>query len=214
MKAHWIIVGLLMATCAHATPLADQLVTFFAQREPDYAKALQVDILQSPSTPLTCTAPRFKLPSNSRRWGALTLTAHCDRQVAVLRVRVQVRGTFYRSQRPIKQGAWVTKEDITTEVGRLDTLPANSWLTPLPLPLIALQRIAAGRVLTKNQFRQPWVIKQGETVPITFTGKGFHIAGRGTALDNAAVNQSLRIRLDNGQRLTATVNERKEIIVK
>jgi len=214
MKILGIAAYLLITTAAQASPLADPLVAFFAQREPDYAKTLQVEILQSPSTRLRCSHPRFKLPSNSRRWGTLTLTAHCDRQVAVLRVRVKVMGKFYRSQHAIEQGKVVTVGAIKVDYGRLDHLPKNSWLTPLPLPLIALQRIPAGKILTKNQFRRPWVIKQGETVPITLIGKGFYIAGRGTALDNAAVNQSLRIRLDNGQRLTATVNERKELIVK
>ncbi|SER14509.1 flagellar basal body P-ring formation chaperone FlgA [Rosenbergiella nectarea] len=214
MKALWIAASLLMTTPAHAVPLADQLVAFFAQREPDYAKTLQVEILRQPPTQLTCSHPRFQLPSNSRRWGQLTLTAKCDQQVAVLRVAVKVKGKFYRSQQTIKQGTLVTADNIKADFGRLDQLPTNSWLTPLPLPLIALQQIPAGKVLTKNQFRQPWVIKQGQTVPITLMGKGFHIAGRGTALDNAAVNQPLRIRLDNGQWLTATVNERKEIIVK
>lgn len=214
MKAWWMVASWLMVMPSYAASLDEQLVAFFSQREPDYATTLQVEVLRVPKTKMACSSPHFQLPSHSRRWGPLTLTAQCGKQVTVIQVRVKVTGRFYRSQRTLAQGAVVRAEDIRSEIGRLDELPPNSWLVPLPLPLIALQKIPAGKVLTKQQFRQPWVIKQGETVPITFQGKGFHIAGRGTALDNAVINQSLRIRLENGQWLTATLNEQKEVIVK
>ncbi|WP_241648974.1 flagellar basal body P-ring formation chaperone FlgA [Rosenbergiella collisarenosi] len=212
MRLLCITLGGLLATTACAQPLSTQLLHFFQQREPNYAATLSLDLLTATRS-LPCSQPQIQLPSNSRRWGPLTLTARCGKQVTVLRVVVKVIGTYYQSRQRIEQGASITAQQIMPKIGRLDTLPRASWLTPPPLPLIALQTIPAGKILTKNQFRQPWVIKQGETVPITFSGRGFHITGRAIALDNAGINQTIRIRLATGQRLTARLNDQHELIV-
>lgn len=214
MKFLWIGLGWMVAMQASADPLSAQVLAFFKQREPDYAQTLQVEMLWETPKTLSCSTPSFSLPSNSRRWGTLTLSARCRQQVAILRVSVKVSGKYYRNKQRLQQGSLLTVDNIETRFGRLDKLPVNSWLTPLPLPLLALQTLPAGTILTKNQFRKPWIIKQGQSVPITLVGNGFHIAGRGTALDNAAINQSIRIRLENGQRLTATVNANGELMVK
>jgi len=205
MKFLTLMLGGILTFSASAQPLSTQLLHFFQQREPDYADNLSVTLLSLTPNTFSCDQPQLQLANHSRRWGALTLTARCQQQVAVARVAVKVSGYYYQSRQQIKQGTLVQPQQIERCYGRLDRLPTNSWLTPPPLPLVALQSLPVGKVLLKSQFRPPWVIQRGETVTLTFGGKGFTINSRATALDNAAVHQSLRVRLKNGQLLTAWV---------
>ncbi len=214
MKHCWIALSGLLTVNAYADTLSTQVLTFFKQREPEYAQTLSVNVLKvSPPQP-PCSQPLLRLPAQSRRWGILTLSAHCGQHVSVLRVEVKVCGQYYRSRTLVKQGELLTAHNVRPEFGRIDKLPAQAWLTPLPLPLVALRTISAGDILTEHQFRQPWVIKKGQYIPITLAGRGFQITTRGTALQNAGVNQSIRVRLDNGQPVTATVNANHEVIMK
>jgi flagella basal body P-ring formation protein FlgA len=68
-----------------------------------------------------------------------------------------------------------------------------------------VRSIAAGTPLTLNLLRQTSVIKTGERVRVQLSGSNFVVAGEGQALQAGAVGEQIRIKMANGQAVSAMV---------
>lgn len=214
MKGLWM--GILWAVTSAvqaASPLVQQLTLFFQHRDPHYAEQMTVEMITAQNYWPPCDTPRFSLAANARRWGRMTVVSHCKTRQFLLQVNLKVVGDYYVSRTTIPQGSKVTAAMLAEQRGRIDSLPARAWLTPPPLPLIALQTIKPGRVLTKNQFRRPWLITRGQPVDIVFEGVGFRASYRATALDNAASGQNVRVRTANGQVIVAKASAQGKVTI-
>lgn len=212
----YIFAGLLWLVAGYATaavPLCEQLTTFFQQREPDYAQQLQVKILTPEEYWPSCSTPHFALSPNSRRWGRITVDSRCGARHILLQAQVTVRGDYYVSASDIAQGELITLDQLQRKTGQLETLPSGAWLTQPKLPLVALQRVKQGSVLTHNQFRRPWLVVQGQQVNLSFSGVGFQALTRVTALDNGAEGQMIRVRTQNGKIRSARIVRSGEVAI-
>lgn len=205
----WLVAGYATAT----VPLCEQLTTFFQQREPKYAKQLQVKILTTQDYWPSCLTPQFALSPNSRRWGRITVDSRCGTRHILLQAQVSVRGEYYVSAKDIAQGELLTLDQLQRKTGQLETLPSGAWLTQPKLPLVALQTVKQGRVLTKNQFRRPWLVVQGQQVNLSFSGNGFQALTRTTALDNGAEGQMIRVRTQGGKIRSARIVRAGEVAI-
>lgn len=47
--------------------------------------------------------------------------------------------------------------------------------------------------------RRAWAVKAGQPVQVTAQGTGFNISGAGKAMNNAAAQDSVRVRMASGQ---------------
>ena len=198
-----------------ADDLPQQLNRFCSSREPGYATHMQVVV----RTPLQqwpdCTQPEFSLPGNSQRWGRMTVIARCGQRRHFLQVELQVTGKYYVSAQPISRGSLVSRQMLSVQYGRLDTLPARALLFPETLlPAIALQSVLPGKVIITSLFRQPWQVKSGDNVQVEWYGEGFSASASGTALNNAAAGGEVRVRTENGQIVSAVVDAHGKLSVK
>lgn len=72
--------------------------------------------------------------------------------------------------------------------------------------MISSRTLLPGRTIQKDSLREPYAVKRGTTVRMTFAVGNMMIAASGTPLDNAAVGEVIRLRnLDSGITVSGTV---------
>ncbi|RZV02251.1 UNVERIFIED_ORG: flagella basal body P-ring formation protein FlgA [Serratia quinivorans] len=201
MKGKMLLFAMLMfSMSAHAEDLAMQIDRFISSQFS--GSQVQVKVLvRTPSSQWPqCEFPQLSLPQSARRWGNISVSARCGQERRFIQTQVQVIGKYLVSARSISAGSQLTAADITLKSGRLDTLPPRTLSEPgKALGAISLRNISPGQPLTFSMLRRAWVIKAGQSVQVTAQGTGFNISGSGKAMNNAAAEDSIRVRMTSGQ---------------
>lgn len=215
----WIMTFLIMmmamtASQASAGDLTEQITQFFKARDPQHAAQMSV-IIRTPAEQWPdCDNPRFSLPGNGRLWGNISVAANCTQQRRYLQVQVQVTGDYIVAAHHLPRGTAITSADLQIKQGRLDTLPAQILLKKEEaLDAISLRDILPDQPVTRQMLRRTWRIKAGQRVTVTVRGNGFDIMGEGQALNNAAVMETVKIRMGNGQIVNGKVNADGNILI-
>lgn len=188
------------------TLLSTQLGQFFAQQ---YANSgMQVKVLVS--TPAArqpqCLSPQFMLSPNSRTWGNVSVAVNCNGQKSYVQTKVQVSGTYWVAAKNVPAGAHLAETDLQQKTGRLDLLPPKAILdSKQALNGITLRNINIGQPLTLSMLRRPWMVRAGQEVQVQATGSGFNVSSAGKAMNNAAANEPVRIRMPSGVIVNGTV---------
>ena len=166
-------------------------------------------VLLTPPDKLTslCADPQLSLSGTPRLTGNQTVVARCGGKKHFLQVRVEAAGSWWVAARDLPAGSMVGEDDVVQRRGSLANLPAGVMTNLSALRGAVLTRpVRAGQPLTENRLRKSWRINRGEEIDIIAYGRGFHIMGRGKALDNAAENEAVRVRMKSGQLVTGSVN--------
>ncbi|AJJ63431.1 flagellar basal body P-ring formation chaperone FlgA [Yersinia aldovae] len=206
-----LALGLLLASQAAphqalAANLSAQVNQFFQQQYPDKESQVAVIIKTPQSQWPQCEMPEITLPTHSRPWGNVSLSVRCNGQRRFIQTQVQVSGRYAVATRRLAAGEKISMPDIEMKQGRLDTLPPGALLdTHFAQGAVSLRQINAGQPLTRNMLRRLWVIKAGQDVQILAQGEGFNINSTGKAMNNAAVQDSVRVRMASGQIVSGTV---------
>ncbi len=195
--AVWLLLS--SAACA-ADPLTGQLTAFMQKQFPTPPVSLTVVVKTPASQRLDCGQPQFTLPSRNRIWGNVSIAMVCGAQKRYLQVDVEVTDRYLIAARPIVAGQTLSADDIAWQTGRLDVLASipltdETWATGS----ITERAIGSGQPLTAAMLRRPWLVKMGQPVQVSARGEGFAIQSTGKAMNNAAVNDPLQVRMDSGQ---------------
>ncbi|MEA9392608.1 flagellar basal body P-ring formation chaperone FlgA [Acerihabitans sp. TG2] len=191
---------LLLSAAAAADPLTQQLTDFMQQQYPTAPKSLLVVIKTPLNRQLHCEHPQFSLPSRNRIWGMLSIAMVCNGNKRYLQADVQVTDRYLVAARFIGAHQMLTEQDIAWRTGRLDmlnTLPLNDM--SLALGSVSERTLGSGQPLTSAMLRRAWLVKTGQMVRVTAQGDGFSVQSTGKAMNNAAINDQIRVRLDSGQ---------------
>ncbi|MDR7343749.1 flagella basal body P-ring formation protein FlgA [Pantoea alhagi] len=166
-------------------------------------------ILLTPEDKLAslCTDPQLSMSGNPRLSGNRTVVAQCGNKKHFLQVRIEAQGSWWVAARELKTGSVLSPNDVVQRSGSLANLPSGVVMNPNDFRGAVLTRpLRTGQPLTQNQLRKKWRINRGEEIDIIAHGSGFHIRSRGKALDNAAINDAIRVRMKSGQLVTGSVN--------
>lgn len=154
-----------------------------------------------------CASPHLSLSGNPRLTGNRTVVAQCDNKKYFLQIRIEAEGQWWVAARDLKAGSVLNSDDLLQRRGSLANLPSGVIMDAGNfVGAVLIRPVRAGQPLTENQLRKSWRISRGEEIDIIAYGNGFHIMARGKALDNAAVNDAVRVRMKNGQLVTGNVN--------
>lgn len=150
-----------------------------------------------------CVAPDVFLPAGSRAWGKTSLGIRCAESspwTIYLQAEVSVIGQYLVTATPLMQGQVITAQDLVFQSGDLSKLPPGV-LTDLSQAAGRSVNVAlmAGAMLRPEQLRMQTVIKQGQTVRLNSTGKGFSISAEGAAMGNAGDGQTVQVKVAGGQ---------------
>ncbi len=202
--------GLLLSQAAtHQAMAADlsvQVNQFFQQQYPDKESQVKVVIKTPQNQWPQCDMPEITLPANARPWGNISLSVRCDGVRRFIQTQVQVSGHYAVAARQLAAGEKMTLQDIKMKQGRLDTLPPGALLEPnFAQGAVSLRQINAGQPLTRNMLRRLWIIKAGQDVQVLALGEGFNVNSNGKAMNNAAIQDNVRVRMASGQIVNGTV---------
>lgn len=160
-----------------------------------------------------CPRPKLTLPNGNRLTGNMSVAVQCERK-QFLQVTVEAEGRYWVAEQTIAAGETITRGQIGVRSGPLSKLPAGLAFQPQEIVgSVAIRALRPGQPIIASQLRKSWRIKTGEEVDVTFAGEGFRIRGKGKAMNNAAVDESARIRMASGQVISGRVTASGDVVV-
>lgn len=162
-----------------------------------------------------CDNPELSLVGrNSRLTGKRTVLAQCGTRRHFLQVRISAQGTWWVASLSLPGGAIVQRSDIEPVTGSLDHQPGGLIFNADEIIGQRLTRaIDAGKPLLENQLRQKWRLRAGQTVDLVTTGSGFRIRSQGKALNNAAVDDLLKVKTAGGRTVSGKVGADGQVMI-
>ena len=147
------------------------------------------------------------LPTGMRLWGKSRIGLRCTQGERLwnvyLPITVHVYGQALVAAQSLALGTTLQADDLAH--AEVDLAADNS-------PVIVSEPLALGRALTRSLVAGQGVrqadlksrqwFAAGDTVKVLATGKGFTVAGAGTALSPGFEGQSARVRTEGGQIVT------------
>lgn len=162
-----------------------------------------------------CENPTLSLVGrDSRLTGKRTVLAQCGARRHYLPVRISAQGTWWVASQSLPGGAIVQRSDIEPVTGALDHQPSGLIFNADAIIGQRLTRaIDAGKPLLENQLRQQWRLRAGQTVDLVTTGSGFRIRSQGKALNNAAVDDVLKVKTAGGRTVSVKVGADGQVMI-
>ncbi|EML9043999.1 flagellar basal body P-ring formation chaperone FlgA [Enterobacter cloacae] len=162
-----------------------------------------------------CENPTLSLVGrDSRLTGKRTVLAQCGARRHFLPVRISAQGTWWVASQSLPGGAIVQRSDIEPVTGNLDHQPGGLIFNADEIIGQRLTRaIDAGKPLLENQLRQQWRLRAGQTVDLVTTGAGFRIRSQGKALNNAAVDDVLKVKTVGGRTVSGKVGADGQVMI-
>lgn len=196
------------------TLLSSQLQQFFRQQYADSGMQVSVQVSTPVARQPQCLAPQFMLSPNGRTWGNVSVAVNCNGKKSYVQTKVQVSGTYWVAAKNVPAGAHLAQADMQQKTGRLDLLPQKAILdSQQALNGVTLRNINIGQPLTLSMLRRPWMVHAGQEVQVQATGSGFNVSSAGKAMNNAAANESVRIRMPSGVIVNGTVGSDGSVTV-
>lgn len=162
-----------------------------------------------------CENPELSLVGrDSRLTGKRTVLAQCGARRHFLPVRISAQGTWWVASQSLPGGAIVQRSDIEPVNGSLDNQPGGLIFNADEIIGQRLTRaIDAGKPLLENQLRQQWRLRAGQTVELVTAGSGFRIRSQGKALNNAAVDDVLKVKTTGGRTVSGKVAANGQVMI-
>ncbi|KQN68845.1 flagellar biosynthesis protein FlgA [Serratia sp. Leaf51] len=196
------------------TLLTSQIQQFFRQQYSESGMQVTVVVTTPAARQPQCLTPQFMLSPNSRTWGNVSVAVNCNGKKSYVQTKVQVSGTYWVAAKNVPAGAHLAEADMQQKTGRLDLLPPKAVLdSKLALNGVTLRNINIGQPLTLSMLRRPWMVHAGQEVQVQATGSGFNVSSAGKAMNNAAANESVRIRMPSGVIVNGTVGSDGSVTV-
>ena len=162
-----------------------------------------------------CDNPELSLVGRDNRLtGKRTVLAQCGARRHFLPVRISAQGTWWVASQSLPGGAIVQRSDIEPVTGTLDHQPSGLIFNADAIIGQRLTRaIDAGKPLLENQLRQQWRLRAGQTVDLVTAGSGFRIRSQGKALNNAAVDDVLKVKTTGGRTVSGKVAADGQVMI-
>ncbi|MCM7512680.1 flagellar basal body P-ring formation chaperone FlgA [Enterobacter hormaechei] len=162
-----------------------------------------------------CDNPTLSLMGrDDRLTGKRTVLAQCGPRRHFLPVRISAEGTWWVASQSLPGGAIVQRSDIEPVSGSLDHQPSGLIFNADAIIGQRLTRaIDAGKPLLENQLRHQWRLRAGQTVDLVTAGSGFRIRSQGKALNNAAVDEVLKVKTVGGRTVSGKVGADGQVMI-
>jgi flagella basal body P-ring formation protein FlgA len=174
----------------------------------------KVGITVAPAFPrglAACTTLVPFMPSGARLWGRTTVGVRCAGErpwTLYLQARVSIEATYYLAARQIEPGTMLSAADLVAHDGDLANLPQAIVTDPSQaVGAVALARIGSGTLLRQDLLRSASSVTIGQTVRVVALGQGFTISSEGSAMNNAAPGQQVRVKMEGGQIVSGVVKD-------
>lgn len=162
-----------------------------------------------------CDNPELSLVGrDTRLTGKRTVSAQCGARRHFLPIRINAQGTWWVASQSLPGGAIVQRSDIEPVTGNIESQPGGLIFNADEIIGQRLTRaITAGKPLLDNQLRQQWRLRAGQTVDLVASGAGFRIRSQGKALNNAAIDDTLKVKTATGQTVSGKVGPDGQVVI-
>jgi flagellar basal body P-ring formation protein FlgA len=180
----------------------------------------KVEITVTPVFPrglAACSALDPFMPTGARLWGRMTVGVRCVGErpwTLYVQARVSINATYYQAARAIAPGEVLTNADLVARDGDITAMPQAIVTDPAQaVGAVALSRVPAGLPLRTDMLRAASSVAIGQNVHVVAGGSGFSISAEGTAMNNAAPGQQIRVKTAGGQIITGVVKDAQTVEV-
>ena len=143
------------------------------------------------SVGVRCNPPSRKEESNDR-------SARTNGWSIFVPVQIRLSLNLLTSARQLPLGHTLQEQDLASQ--STESSPSGVFTDPRQVVGKVLRySISAGQVLREDMLRPPYIVTQGQVVPLAVQGNGFSIRSEGVALNNAGEGQSVQIRVGSGR---------------
>jgi flagellar basal body P-ring formation protein FlgA len=178
----------------------------------------KVEITVTPVFPrglAACSALDPFMPTGARLWGRMTVGVRCVGErpwTLYVQARVSINATFYSAARAIAPGEVLSNADLVARDGDITAMPQAIVTDPAQaVGAVALSRVPAGLPLRTDMLRAASSVAIGQSVHVVAGGTGFSISAEGTAMNNAAPGQQVRVKTAGGQIITGIVKDSQTV---
>jgi flagella basal body P-ring formation protein FlgA len=162
-----------------------------------------------------CEALEAFLPNGASAWGRVSVGLRCpgDRPwTRFVQAHVALEGRYLVAARAIEAGQALGAGDVAARTGDLTALPRSILLDPAELSgMVAVNRLAAGAPLRREQLRGTVVIQQGQTVQVVAAGAGFTVSTEARALNRAEIGATVQAKTRDGRLVSGVADEEGQI---
>ncbi|TAL96117.1 MAG: flagellar basal body P-ring formation protein FlgA [Paraburkholderia sp.] len=166
----------------------------------------KVEITIAPVFPrglAACATLEPFMPTGTRLWGRTTVGVRCAGErpwTMYMQARITVHGTYYVASRPMNPGETLSAADLVAREGDLTMLPQAVVTDPSQaVGSATTMRVSAGLPLRLDMLKSASSVTIGQTVKVVAQGQGFAISAEGSAMNNAAPGQPVRVKTSSGQ---------------
>ncbi len=202
----WLL-GYSIGSAAASPSLPAIIEQALQQQHPGSGITFNVSLITPSHLLPTCPTPELTLQNQGRLSGKMSVAARCDNRRRFIQITVDASGAYWTAARSVKANTLLTKADVVRKKGPLNGLPGGIILADKNIiGRVSSRTINAGQPIIKSQLKTAWKVTTGSRVEIVSIGAGFRVRSQGKALDNGAVNDTIRLRTDAGQLLTGRVD--------
>lgn len=180
----------------------------------------KVEITVTPVFPrglAPCSSLDPFMPTGARLWGRMTVGVRCVGErpwTLYVQARVSINATYYLAARAIAPGEVLGNADLIARDGDITAMPQAIVTDPAQaVGAVALSRVPAGLPLRTDMLRAASSVSIGQNVRVVAGGSGFSISAEGTAMNNAAPGQQVRVKTAGGQIITGIVKDSQTVEV-
>jgi flagella basal body P-ring formation protein FlgA len=188
----------------YARPVIEQFLASQTAGLPGKAQ-ISIDAPLSGNLP-PCDALEAFLPGGAPLRGRVSVGVRCNadpRWTRYVQARIAVMGTYHAAARQIEAGQALSAADTVAREGDLAALPASVVVDASQLAgQVALNRIAVGAPVRRDQLRGVPLVQQGQTLKVLSRGPGFVVSTEGKAMASAAAGARVQVRMQGGQLVT------------
>lgn len=170
---------------------------------------LQITIFEYVSKLTGCVSPEPFLPYKVSTSGRATVGVKCqgrEQKPLYLTVNVKVFGRYWVPNADIARGQVIEKAMLSEKDGDLSKLPRNIIQDPEKIIGKQLNRaLKAGKPVQESSLQAVYLVKRNAIVDVQAAGTGFMIKRDGKALDDGALGDPVRVKLQGGNTVKATV---------
>jgi len=164
-----------------------------------------------------CPSPTAETPEGQRLWGWTQVRIRCPVEGGwslSIRTRVQIMVPAVVTRRAVQAGQMVDSADV--QAGEVD-------LTGLQRPAlrdekqvvgkIARVGLAAGQAVGAEHLKLPFVVRRGALLEVTATIGQVSVTSAGTALQDGAVGEPIRVKMPGGRTVQGVVTGEGRVAV-
>lgn len=191
--------------------LREVVTAFVQQQTADLSGkvAFSVDEIDPRIVLGTCSKLEVFLPAGSQLIGRVSIGVRClDAKGWSIFIPVQIKITrdLIISARPLAHGQIIHAEDIAKQ--RTETTQ-NIGITNEKQVLGKVLRysLSSGSILRTDMLRDPYSVKQGQSVRLIVRGSSFTLSSTGIALNNASEGETVQVRTASGRVISGIAGE-------